>query len=44
MKRDCLILVDPDRKRFTNQMCLVAAGVDNVAGEKPFQVLVTNLV
>lgn len=41
-KRDGLMLVDPDPKLFTNQMCLVSAGVANVSSEKPFQVLFAN--
>lgn len=40
--RDGLILFDPDLKRFTKTMCLVAAGVPNVAGDKRFKILVAN--
>lgn len=42
-KHNGLILADPDPKLFTNQMCLVAAGVANIASDKSFKVFVTIL-
>lgn len=41
-KSNGLILVDPDHKLFTNQICLVPARVSNVVSGKPFQVLFSN--
>lgn len=38
-KHDGLILVYPDPKLSTNQMCVVAAGLANLRSEKPFKVV-----
>lgn len=42
MKLDSLILFEQNPKLFNNEMYLVADGVDNVADDKPFQILVSN--